>query len=131
MNIKLKLLLLLSAIGLGCKTQICGFKEDELTGTFVPMNPSRPSVPCEHVLYLEQIPSNRTFQVIGVITPRGRNTWGETLNAGRAVAAQQGADAVVPISEEKLASWGMSGSSAGRRNYVVLRLQAIAFTDSK
>ena len=128
-------LCLCACLAIGCAATMCGFKQSELEESFVPLPAYTPraAVPCDHVVYMETAPTDRQYQEIGLISPRGskQKSWGDAVHAALAAAALKGADAVFPVSEKEMETWGFSagagGASGGKKHYVNLRLKAVVW----
>ena len=129
--------LVVGSLLLGCATKFCGFKQNELEESFVPLPGYTPHQPvaCERVVYFEKAPTDRKFREVGIISPRGskQKSWGDAMHAGLAAAALKGADAVFPLSEKEMETWGFSagsgGAFGGKKNYYNIRLKAIAWDE--
>jgi hypothetical protein len=129
-------------LAVGCaEPRYCGFKQSELEESFVPLAGyvAHPPVPCEHVVFMESAPTNRTYQEVALISPRGayQKSWGDAVHAALAAAALKGADAVYPLSEKDKEASGFSfsangygaGGHGGKHSYVDLRIKAIVWTE--
>jgi hypothetical protein len=90
-------------------------------------------VPLEHVVFLDNAPTDRKYRLIGYVSPpiRKFHSWGESLNAVRAAASLYGADAVFLDSQKELEGWGFSasqyGASGGKWRDVQIRAKAIVW----
>jgi len=133
-------LALLVILAVGCAGQkYCGFKQKELEQSFVPMAgfTQRPSVSCDHVVFLDKEPTDRKFIDLGIIAPRDvkAKSWANAVQAARAAAALKGADAIFLVSEQDKEAWGFAfsnyGGHGGSKNYVTLRCKAIVWDDNK
>jgi hypothetical protein len=133
-----KFLVLAVLFLVGCtEARYCGFKQSELEESFIPLPGyiSRAPVACDHVVYMESVPTNRVFREVGLIAPRTakQKSWGDAVHAALAAAAFKGADATYPISEKEMETWGFSagrgGAFGGKKHYVNLRMKAIVWSD--
>jgi hypothetical protein len=119
--------------------KFCGYKRNELEESFIPLPGYTPHQPtsCDQVAYLEKVPTDRKFREVGIIAPRTtkQNSWGDAMHAALAAAALKGADAVCPVSEKELETWGFSVDSfrayGGKTRYYDIRLKAIAWEDQQ
>jgi len=109
-----KLIAVFLLVFVGCASpSVCGFKEEQLAKWYVPTSngADRHSVPCEHVAYLDEPPTNRTYSVLGWVAPPAKfRSWGEAINAARAAPSLHGADAVF-IDQQQIASGGWEFSA--------------------
>jgi len=126
----------------GCaEPRYCGFRQSELEESFVPLPGYVSHVPvaCDHVVFMEAAPTNRTYREVALISPRGskQKSWGDAVHAALAAAALKGADAVYPLSEKDKEASGFTfsassygaGGHGGKHSYVDLRIKAIVWSD--
>src|ERR1041385_4001827 len=120
----------------GCaEPRYCGFRQSELEESFVPLAGYVVHAPvaCEHVVFMEAAPTNRTYREVALISPRGskQKSWGDAVHAALAAAALKGADAVYPLSEKDKEASGFTfsassygaGGHGGKHSYVDLRIK--------
>jgi hypothetical protein len=81
------------------------------------------------VVLLEREPTDRSFEVIGLIVPPEDEfeTYAAMINAARVEAAKRGADAMFIASETDKSGWGFSGMSGGSVNTTAVRIKAIVW----
>lgn len=105
----------------GCATRIAGFRKPTLQQWFVPaiVEAQRPAVPFDSVVFLDQFPTNRQYEIIGYILPPPRqfDSMAHMLNATRAAASLYGADAVIVSQgdKENVSGWSFSGGAMAAR----------------
>jgi hypothetical protein len=128
------------SFSMGCTyPTYCGFRQSELEESFVPLPAyvAHEPVACDHVVFMESVPTNRTFREVGLIAPRTakQKSWGDAVHAALAAAALKGADATYPISEKEMETWGFAvgaySAAGGKHHYVNLRMKAIVWNDVK
>jgi hypothetical protein len=118
---KTALLLLSFLLSSGCASRIAGFRKPTLEQWFVPAvaEAQRPAVPFDSVVFLDQFPTNRHYEVIGYILPPPRDfdSMARMLNATRAAASLYGANAIIVSAgdKENVSGWSFSGGAMAAR----------------
>lgn len=113
----------------------CGSHDrDEYRRWYIPIdNSARAPREAEQVAFLEAVPTDRKFVVLGIVAPPDDkfDSFAQTINEIRAAAALYGADAVFLVSEEEGEKWsfraGGLGASGGKKSTQKVRAKAIAW----
>jgi hypothetical protein len=96
-----------------CKAKTAGFGNGDLRMWYVALNeaPHKKPTPFENVTFLEAIPTNRTYRVVGLISPPDGKfkSYAQAINCLRAAAALHGADAVFLDEGDDIQSRGFRG----------------------